>query len=59
MTWILKQEKYLLTLGNDTVHKPHGEAKEDEVMQVVHLEHKIILLTLWGWRTHSNGDLHK
>lgn len=29
---------YPLTLGNYAVHKPHGKAEEDEVMQVVNLE---------------------
>lgn len=27
----------LLTFGNDAVHKAHGEAEEDEVVQMVHL----------------------
>ncbi len=31
-----------LTFGNNAVHKSHGEAKEDKVMQVVHLEDKNI-----------------
>lgn len=41
MTAILldKEKKDIdLTLCNYAVHKPHGEAKVDEVMQVVHLE---------------------
>lgn len=31
-------EEQILTLSNYTVHDAHGEAEEDEVMQVVHLE---------------------
>lgn len=30
--------RQILTLSNYTVHDAHGEAEEDEVMQVVHLE---------------------
>lgn len=35
----------LLTFGNDAVHKAHGEAEEDEVVQMVHLRDRSTLLT--------------
>ena len=43
MTWILlsKERINLLTLGDHTIHKSHGETEENEVMQVVDLGEKI------------------
>lgn len=35
---------YSLTLSNDAVHESHGEAEEDEVMQVVDLDNKMFNL---------------
>lgn len=54
----LKQVKYLLTFGNYAVHKPHGEAKEDEVMQMVHLEDEINTHYESG-KTQNTEDLRK
>lgn len=42
---LAKTDLCLLTLGDYAVHKSHREAKEDETMQVVHLEEEIISIT--------------
>lgn len=38
ITRIKDRKTYLLTFGNHAVHKSHRAAKEDKVMQVVHLQ---------------------
>lgn len=44
VTEMLQEKKSLITLSNQAVHKSHREAKEDEVMQVIHLEEKNYLV---------------
>lgn len=47
----------LLTFGNDAVHKSHGEAEEDEVVQMVHLcdEHTLSVKTGVPLKVHSHS----
>lgn len=45
LTFSVKARLHVLTLGNHAVHKSHGEAEEDEVMQVVHLEDETNVFT--------------